>query len=224
MLVARLGAILMLITAIAATALALINKQTAPIIAENKAQEAREARQEVTASLGDVTFEEVVTEDGFTYYLVKDLQGAVVGFVGTAFGKGYSSTIETVTGMNRDFEIVGMRILFQQETPGLGTKAEEPSFLDQFNELKAGTVAVKKDGGSIDSITGATITSRAISVSVQELANQIQADIEARGGVDQTVETTTVDADSGSHTEIEVARSPGAQPTGYEHDDGEGRE
>ncbi len=179
MLVVRLGAILMFITALAASALALINKSTAPIIAENKAKEAQLARMEVTASLGDVTFDEVTTEDGMTYYVVKDQQGSVVGYVGTAYGKGYSSTVETVTGMDSEFHIVGMKVLFQQETPGLGTKSQDASFLDQFSGKLAQDVKVRKDGGTIDSITGATITSRAVSNSVQVLAREIEASVAA---------------------------------------------
>ena len=69
--------------------------------------------------------------------------------------------------------IQGMKVLKQVETPGLGTKVEEikygeedPWFTRQFLSKQADQVAVDKDGGDIQSITGATISSRALTQSV----------------------------------------------------------
>jgi electron transport complex protein RnfG len=66
-----------------------------------------------------------------------------------------------------------MKVLSQVETPGLGTKVEEvkygdedPWFTQQFLQKSAATLAVDKDGGEIQSITGATISSRALTKSV----------------------------------------------------------
>ena len=184
MYIARLGLILMLIAGVAAGGLSLLNNQTAPIIAEYKAKQQAEARQEVSRSLGAVQFEKVITDDGFEYYKALDDAGTVVGYVTLAYGKGYSSTIETIAGYDTSFDISGLKITFQQETPGLGTKAvevhkgdSEPWFLRQFKEKNALNIAVKQDRGEIDAITGATITSRAVSNSVRDAARQIQADV-----------------------------------------------
>ena len=182
MFIVRLGVILMLIAGVAAGGLSLLNNQTAPIIAEYKAKQQAEARQEVCRSLGATSFEQVVTEDGFEYYNALNDSGDVVGYVTLAYGKGYSSTIETIAGYDTNFSVSGLKITFQQETPGLGTKSvevkkgeSEPWFLRQFKEKDALNVAVKQDRGEIDAITGATITSRAISVSVRDAARKIKS-------------------------------------------------
>ena len=58
-------------------------------------------------------------------------------------------------------KVTGIAIISHSETSGLGANASKPAFKDQFAGL-SGTIAVTKDGGTIDSITGATITSRAV--------------------------------------------------------------
>ncbi len=180
MLIVRLGLILMLVGSIAAGGLALLNTHTAPIIAEYKAMQQALAREEVMSSVGGERFEE--RHDGdFTYWRAFDETGKWVGDVAIARGKGYSSTIETVCGFDTTFRVTGLKITFQQETPGLGAKADEikkgekePRFLTQFRGKDALTLAVKKDRGDIDAITGATITSRAVTNSVREVAERVR--------------------------------------------------
>ncbi len=177
----RLGLLLMLIAALASGGLALLNTQTAPVIAENKAREQEQARTEVMRSLGVTRFEKRVADDGLVYYRAFDERGVLIGYVTVARGKGYSSTVETVAGYDTTFHVAGLKITFQQETPGLGTKSQEirkgettPWFLQQFAGKDATTLAVKKDRGDIDAITGATITSRAVTNSVREAALKVK--------------------------------------------------
>ncbi len=94
--------------------------------------------------------------------------------VGTAVASysnnGYDATqIQLMIGFLPDLSIKNISIVQQKETPGLGTKMAEPKFKDQFTgknpaqfELK-----VKKDGGNVDAITAATISSRAFCEAVQ---------------------------------------------------------
>jgi Na+-translocating ferredoxin:NAD+ oxidoreductase subunit G len=183
----RLAVILMFIASIAAGSLALLNTKTAPIIAEIKRVEQEKARAEVVATLADsVRFEEITSPDGFTYWKAFGENGDHLGYAALAFGKGYSSTIETVCGFDTEFNIAGLKVTFQQETPGLGTKIEEvkakeddPWFLRAFKGVSALTVAVVEDRGTIDSVTGATISSRAVAKSVKAVALQIQTAIES---------------------------------------------
>ncbi|MBZ0264369.1 RnfABCDGE type electron transport complex subunit G [bacterium] len=186
MLIVRLGLILMFITAIASGTLALLNQHTSPIILEYKLKQQEEARQEVMRSQGGVKFEKVNSEEIGEFYKAYDEADNLVGYVSIAYGKGYSSTIETVAGYTTDFEVAGLKVTFQQETPGLGTKAVEvkkgdrkPWFLMQFEGKDATNLAVVQDRGNIDSITGATITSRAIAVSVKATAKEIKQAVEA---------------------------------------------
>jgi electron transport complex protein RnfG len=77
-----------------------------------------------------------------------------------------------ITGIDRNGVIKGVRILEHQETPGLGSKIneihpgeKEPHFLRQFIGKNGKTVAVKKD---IDAITGATISSKAVTDAINK--------------------------------------------------------
>ncbi len=89
-------------------------------------------------------------------------------FVGAAFesssDQGYSGTIRILVGVTPSNTVQGLEILQQAETPGLGARITEPAFLDQFKEKNIETTKwkVKKDGGDIDAITGATISPRAV--------------------------------------------------------------
>ena len=66
-------------------------------------------------------------------------------------------------GFKPSGEIENIAVLEQKETPGLGTKMTETKFLQQFNGVNISTfqLKVKKDGGDVDALTGATISSRA---------------------------------------------------------------
>jgi electron transport complex protein RnfG len=94
--------------------------------------------------------------------------------VGTAFKvvapDGYSGNIEVMVGVKPDQQINAIEILAHAETPGLGSKIEEPRFKDLFKDksLDNADWRVKKDGGQFDQITGATISPRAIVVAVKK--------------------------------------------------------
>jgi electron transport complex protein RnfG len=89
-------------------------------------------------------------------------------FIGVAFEtasrNGYGGEIKIMVGITADGHIKAIQILSQHETPGLGTKITEAPFKPQFEGKPiAGTLwAVKKDNGSFDAVTGATISSRAV--------------------------------------------------------------
>jgi electron transport complex protein RnfG len=76
---------------------------------------------------------------------------------------GYSGLIKLVVGFQPDGTITNVEVLEQKETPGLGTKMALPKFKDQFRGKNPAnfSIKVKKDGGEIDAITAATISSRA---------------------------------------------------------------
>lgn len=206
MLIVRLGITLMLFAAISAGGLAMLNGKTAPIIKEYKLQQQIEARKQVASEVNATQFEEVI-KDGFTYFRAKDDAGNLVGYAVVAYGPGYSSTIETVCGFDLDFKVAGLKIIFQQETPGLGTKAEEvkkgdldPWFLRQYKGKDATSVAVVQDRGNIDSITGATITSRAITNSIKDVAmkiKEIEAESAAAALTDTAPDSTAQTAEGG---------------------------
>jgi len=95
-------------------------------------------------------------------------EGAVIGQARMLQAGGYGGAIDILVGLQPDGKLRGIRIISQQETPGLGAKISEPTFLDQFVGLSASEVELSKDGGAIDAITGATISSRAVADEVRD--------------------------------------------------------
>jgi len=80
-------------------------------------------------------------------------------------GKGYGGDVGLMVGIDtKDNKIIGVGVTTHAETPGMGAKAQtDPSFVAQFKKLPLeGQVNVTGDGGSINAISGATITSRAV--------------------------------------------------------------
>jgi electron transport complex protein RnfG len=101
----------------------------------------------------------------------------VVGYAVNTFTRnGFSGNITLMTGFNPDGTIVNITVLEQKETPGLGTKMSEPKFRDQFIQKNPSdfSLKVKKDGGPVDAITAATISSRAFCDAVQRAYSTLQ--------------------------------------------------
>ncbi|WKY46406.1 RnfABCDGE type electron transport complex subunit G [Eubacteriaceae bacterium ES3] len=175
----KLGMILFIISAVAACFLALTNYMTEGTIAEMNEQANIEARQEVLPEA--TSFEAVDAEELAAFGSAAGIEKAeelVEAFVGmngsevvgytykTAPGSGFSGTVEVLTGISADGTLSGITILSHNETPGLGALATTEGFRDQYKGLSATEeVAVSKTGVSgneIQAITGATITSRAV--------------------------------------------------------------
>ena len=98
------------------------------------------------------------------FYLAYDADNNFIGAaVETFTSKGFSGKISLMVGILADGTVNNISVLQHAETPGLGSKMTEPSFKDQFNNKNATSFNfnVKKDGGDVDAITAATISSRA---------------------------------------------------------------
>jgi electron transport complex protein RnfG len=103
--------------------------------------------------------------------------GEIIGYaVNTYTRTGFAGNISLMAGFRPDGTIISISVLEQKETPGLGTKMSEPRFKDQFNNKNPSEfrLKVKKDGGPVDAITSATISSRAFCDAVQRAYNTIQ--------------------------------------------------
>lgn len=110
-------------------------------------------------------------EDGDLYIVYKD--NDIAGYTFAASKNGYSGKINMLVGINSDYTIRNIAILSQTETPGLGSRITEEAFTDQFIGLSPEDIMLSKDGGKIDAITGATISSRAATEAVQEKMTEI---------------------------------------------------
>jgi electron transport complex protein RnfG len=169
---------------------------TQPKILYQKTQDEISALKEVCPQAAD--FESVKEGGDVVYYKALDGGKNIVGYAFKAVRKGYSSDIVTMAGMDKDGVISRIKILFQNETPGLGTRVTEviqketfwdvafkkvklgasprPWFQSQFDGKKSEDLA-----HSVQVITGATITSRAVIDSVQEKAQEVRERL-AHGG------------------------------------------
>jgi electron transport complex protein RnfG len=168
--IVRYGLILAIICAVASGLLAGMNALTkSRIIAQAQAEE-EESLKEVMPEAAH--FEAVKEDDEVIYYKAQDAQGKLIGVAFKASGKGYSSTIETMVGMLTDGTITAIKILSQNETPGLGANVSGLEFTGQFKNIK--------DVSLVQAITGATTSSEAVIDSVQKKAQEIKALINSR--------------------------------------------
>jgi electron transport complex protein RnfG len=109
------------------------------------------------------------------YPAMKD--SVLIGYaVNTYTLDGFSGRINLMAGFKPDGTIINITVLDHKETPGLGTKMTEPKFKDQFLEKNPSEymLKVKKDGGPVDAITAATISSRAFCDAVDRAYKTIQ--------------------------------------------------
>ncbi len=85
---------------------------------------------------------------------------AIKAYTNTGFG----GRIEIMAGFNVDGSIKNFKVISSHETPGLGTKVDEPKFKEQFKGFypRRQVLKVKQDGGEIDAVTAATVSSRAV--------------------------------------------------------------
>ncbi len=87
-----------------------------------------------------------------------------IGYVVEGFGKGYSSYINILVSVDKDFTVKKINILHHAETPGLGDEIEKDYFLKRFEGKTIDTLVVIKGdtADKVEAISGATISSRAV--------------------------------------------------------------
>lgn len=185
----RFAFTLTVVALISAGSLAWINEITKPKILAQQARQLNEGLYSVLPGSDNgsiVPFEEDDTVQYYIGYRDKD-RTQFIGYAFLAESRGYSSTIQTLVGVDSTCKILSVRVLYQQETPGLGTRIEEirsgdttPWWQNQFLGKNAVGIAVDKDNGEIETITGATITSRAVTIGISERAEKIRQKIHNR--------------------------------------------
>lgn len=171
----RLAGVLCLISLVAALLMAGVNKITAPKILEAEEKAALESMNAVLPEAERFTRMNDSVHTGIA-------AGNVVGYCVNAKVNGYGGEISVMVGLDMENNVKGVEILSHNETAGLGAKATEPEFKNQFGGKKTPLVVVKngaKNDSEIQALTGATITSRAIAEAVDKA---VQMADEAKGG------------------------------------------
>ena len=166
MYVLRLAGTLLLICAVTAGLLAGVNAITAPIIAELNAA----ATQEAISAVLPGGFDSEITDYADATGIVSKVYQGANGYALEVGPGGFDNTITMMVGIVNEGKVLGISIVNHTETAGLGAVADADTpkgiaFREQFIGT-SGSVSVTKDGGMMDAITGATITSRAICVGV----------------------------------------------------------
>lgn len=162
--VARITLILLAITALVAAALAYVNSVTKEKIDSIAAEKTRNAIASVLPGGG----EEIAFAQ--TDEIVKAVYKGENGYAVLVAPPGFDGAIEMMVGIDPDGCVTNICVISQSETAGLGAVCASQTvageqFRAQFSGAE-GTVLVKKDGGEIDAITGATVTSRAVAKGV----------------------------------------------------------
>jgi Na+-translocating ferredoxin:NAD+ oxidoreductase subunit G len=216
----KLGLVLMVVSLVAAVALGLVNRQTAPIIAVQQEMAKQAAMTEIAVNLspGDsLAFDSIEVEGlenpyapvNATLQVVRvtvppDPEG--IGYLFIAYGKGYSSTVQTMVAVNSDGVVAGTTILFQSETPGLGANVTQPDkLIGNLTGITGPEAVLTKDGGDIDAMTGCTITSRAV-------VNSVGAGLEAMEQAGLFRGTVYPEEEAPEEVAVETPGSPVAPP------------
>lgn len=171
---------LFVITAIAGLAMSVVYSVTKEPIAASQRAKINNAIKMVIPEFESISDTVIMPETGKdsikVHRLLKGTENSG-NAIETYTDDGFSGRFTLMVGFMPDGSISNIEVLEHKETPGLGTKMAVPAFKDQFKGLKiddlpGGKLKVKKDGGSVDAITAATISSRAFCDAVNR-ANEI---------------------------------------------------
>lgn len=158
--------VLLAICIIIPLALSVTNKVTAKKIAELEKENSKKNMQ----SLVSADDFEKCSDGGIEYYTAIR-GGETAAYIFTESAKGYGGDVSVMTAVKPDGTVAGVAILdVSGETPGLGQNAAKESFYSQYAGLKKGVSLLKNgakaENNEVDAVTGATITSTAVTRAV----------------------------------------------------------
>jgi electron transport complex protein RnfG len=167
--------ILFLFSAVTALLLGLVNGVTKDRIAGISAEKTKSAMQEVLMA----DSYEKISYTGGDPAVVGVYKAGDAGFVVELSVSGSQAMVNMVVGVDGSGTVTGIGITKHTETPGLGAIAAADtdagkSFREQFNGT-VGNLSVSKDGGTVDALTGATITSRAVTNGVNSAVEAVKS-------------------------------------------------
>lgn len=160
---ARLVIVLFVVTAVVALLLGFVDYITRDQIAANVKAKTDAAMSAVLAADSYTAIDSYTDDTGLvnSVYAASDASGNVIGYVSEVSPGGFGGAINMVVGVDTNGVVTGISIVKMTETSGLGANASNTSYREQYIG-KSGTLAVDKDGGDIVALTGATVTSRAV--------------------------------------------------------------
>jgi len=173
----KMVVVLTVLSVVSGGALAYVQTNTAAQIENNKLQFIKGPA--VKTILGKTSNDPIVDRfkiDDSSFFVGK-YDGVPKAVVFESSGTGFGGDVGIVVGVDLDNDkMLGVRVTTHSETPGVGARAKtDPTFVSQFKDqdLK-GTFKVKADGGQVDAIGGATITSRAVTTALTDASKVYQ--------------------------------------------------
>lgn len=156
--------------------LAGVYAMTAGPIAKTKEATLKASISQVLPEGGEISEKKSLTVGGLEseyYECIKD--GEIVAYAVKSTTIGFGGPLVLMVGIIPGGTICNTSVLSHAETPGLGAKCTEDSFMGQFAgfNVLTGKLSVTKDGGDIDAITASTITSRAYTLAVKNAVDAI---------------------------------------------------
>jgi len=146
---------------------------TAPITARKNAQLKQESMQQLVPKAESFT-----SVKGKSGWYAAQKSGNTIAYVVPSTTKGYGGAIELLVAVSTKGSVMDFQILSANETPGLGANASKDSFRSQFAGKKSNALSVVKDKTNkknIQAMTGATITSTAVTKGVKEAVDEVDS-------------------------------------------------
>ncbi|MBQ6082801.1 MAG: RnfABCDGE type electron transport complex subunit G [Bacteroidales bacterium] len=169
---------LMVITIVSGGVLGFVYGLTKPAIDQVEANKNLKAINEVLKTDVEIATTEAKVIEDLTYNLAYDANGDFIGAaVKTYSNNGFGGKVELMVGILKNGYINKVSVLAQAETPGLGANMTNEKWKSQFDgkNPKEFILKVTKDGGNVDAITAATISSRAVSEAIQKAVDGFEA-------------------------------------------------
>lgn len=162
----RLALTLLVITSAVAALLACVNAVTVDKIAQIKAEKITKAISAVLPDGASAKQVDYTDPDG----VVRAVYESETGYAVEVAPNGFGGAVDMMVGVDKEGKVLAISIITHSETPGLGAVSAAPgakgeAFRGQFAGM-TGVLAVTKDGGTVDALSGATITSRAVTAGV----------------------------------------------------------
>lgn len=159
---------LTILCVVTAFLLAFVYKKTKPKIEEQKKIIDNQVKIEL------MPFADKFEQVNENYFIAYDKDGKVIGKITKSAERGYCGNIRVMTSINNKKEIAGIKVVEHYETPGLGDEITKVYFISQFKNKTISEIKLRKDGGSINAITGATISSKACIGAVRKAFENIE--------------------------------------------------
>lgn len=206
----KLGIILFVITALSGLCLGFVNELTAPAIAANS-KISQSYLQELlpgTEKISDVTVENKDKADklGVTEAFEAFKGSESLGYIMKVTSKGFHGPIDMLVAVSKEDKLTGIKVVDQKETPGLGARIGESKFSDKFKSkeiIKAITMVKTeaKNGNEVEAISGATISSKAVSSGINTAIGFYMKDIKGVEWNNKAEDAVSGASDSGTQSD-----------------------